>query len=148
MIKIKRLNQGMIMPKRQTAGAAGYDLYAPQDVLIVPGRNLVKLGFAMEMPEGYVATIRPRSGFSVKGMTSANGVICNADTVLGTIDEDYVGEVGVIIKNYETFPFRIAKGTRLAQMIFQRYLAPELEEVEELSTTDRGAGGFGSTGVK
>lgn len=108
----------------------------------------MKLGFAMEMPEGYVATIRPRSGFSVKGITSANGVRCNADTVLGTIDEDYVGEVGVIIKNYEIFPFRIAKGTRIAQMIFQRYLAPELEEVEELSTTDRGAGGFGSTGVK
>lgn len=142
MVKIQLLKEGARLPERKTDGAAGYDLYAPQDVKIQHGRNLVKLGFAMEIPTGYYARIVPRSGFSVKGMGEGR---YNADVIEGTVDEDYRGEIGVIVNNNDR-PFFLHKNTRIAQMIFCRYRAPDLRVVDELETTERGDGGFGHTG--
>ena len=148
------------MPKKATNGAAAYDLYAPEDVEIKLGRQVIDLKFSMELPHGYAATVQPRSGFSAKGFEAS---VCdayfegaelhderlNADVLLGLIDEDYRGNVGVIVKNkqYHDTMF-IKKGTRIAQMRIVEVPETELVEVCELSDTDRGDGGFGSTGTK
>lgn len=147
-VEFKRLHDGVQLPERKTGGSAGYDLYVPDNVVIEPGRNIVKMGFAMAMPHGMYARIKARSGFSVKGFYDDDG--CgryDADVIEGTVDSDYRGEVGVIVKSFEKIPFMVKKGTRIAQMIFSRYLTPLVAEVEQLSTTGR-VGGFGSTGVK
>lgn len=143
-VKIKLLTDGARLPERKTDGAAGYDLYTPTDATIKHGRTLVPLGFALQMPQGYMATIRPRSGFNLRGMTKYGYW---ADELIGTIDEDYRGEVGAIVKN-DGNDFFLPAGTRIAQMIFQRYEAPELTEVDEIDETDRANGGFGHTGIK
>lgn len=148
MVKIKLLTEGARLPERKTDGAAGYDLYAPYDYAIKFGRNVMPLHFAMEMPLGMFATIKARSGFAAKGMEDWKGNRRNAEVLDGVIDSDYRGNVGVLIKSMEVNTFMIRKGTRIAQMIFQRYLAPELKEVEELDETDRADNGFGSTGTK
>lgn len=145
-VKIKRLSEGARMPERKTDGAAGYDLYVPYDTPIAFGRNVVKLQFSMELPTGWFAIIKPRSGFSAKGIEERKGRRMRADVLDGIIDSDYRGNVGVIVKSDETDIFIIKKGTRIAQMVFQRYLAPEITEVEQLDETERGDGGFGSTG--
>lgn len=137
------------MPERKTVGAAGYDLYLPETVVIRPGRNVVPLGFAMEMPQGWFASITARSGFSANGMANEDGGLrFDADVIIGRVDEDYRGEVGAIVKSNENITFCLHKGTRIAQMIMQRCLAPEFVEVEELDATDRADGGFGHTGTK
>lgn len=153
-VKIKLLSEGAKLPKRIENGAAGYDLYAPKDVIVKEGRNLIPLDFQMELEPGMVATIRPRSGFSLKGVEghslscpSAN-VRYDADVLIGTIDESYRGSVGVILKNYESCSFVIPKGTRIAQMIISKYYGENLELTETMSETERGAGGFGHTGAK
>lgn len=162
-VKIKLTNG--IMPKKATAGAAAFDLYVPEDTALANGRQVIDLGFSMELPHGYAATIQPRSGFSAKGIEVdrkfVEDGICldierevrvNGDVIRGLIDEDYRGNVGVIInvstksKPYERMV--IKKGTRIAQMQIVSVPQIELEEVEVLSETDRGEGGFGSTGVK
>lgn len=148
-VKFKKMSEGARLPERKTKGAAGYDLYAPKDTVVMPGRNVIKLGFAIQMPQGWFASITARSGFSVKGFCDENG--CgryDADVIVGRCDSDYLGEVGVIVKSVEHAPFIVKEGTRIAQMIFQRYEAPELIEVEQLEETERGNGGFGSTGIK
>lgn len=147
-VKIKLLREGAQLPVRKTNGAAGYDLYTPEDVVIQPGRNVVKIGFAMQMEQGYYAKIKARSGFSSKGFCNEDGTgHYDADILTGNIDPDYRGEIGVIVKSCEQIPFVVKKGTRIAQMIFQRYETPELEEVDELDATDRADGGFGHTGI-
>lgn len=143
-VKFKKLRDGAKLPERKTDDAAGYDLYTPQDTTIKHGRTLIPLGFAMEMPIGWMATIRPRSGFNLRGLTEQGYW---ADELLGTIDFGYRGEVGAIVLNHGD-EFTLPKGIRIAQMIFQRYLVPELIEVDELGETDRGDGGFGHTGVR
>lgn len=140
-VKIKIVREGAKMPERKTRGAAGYDLYTPESVIVKRGRTLIPLGFAMQLPKGWVATIRPRSGLSLRGMTEFG---LWADVLVGTIDEDYRGEVGAIVKNGGC-GFLLPKGTRIAQMIFQRYEAPLLL-FDELDETERAAGGYGSTG--
>lgn len=132
----------MIMPERKTIGAAGYDLYVPEEVTIHKGRNLIKLGFALELSVHTYARIVPRSGFSLKGMCG----VYDADVVEGTLDEDYRGEVGVIVSSREEKDFKIPQGTRIAQMIIGIYYAPKIEINKTLHSTDRGNGGFGSTG--
>lgn len=161
-VKIK-LNGG-IMPKKATAGAAAYDLYVPQDVALRNGRQVIDMKFSLELPHGYAATIQPRSGFSSKGIEVTkmfvdggcgaeveSGVRVNGDVVRGLIDEDYRGNVGVIIRaNITPRPYEmmmIKKGTRIAQMQIVEVPQVELIETHELSETDRGEGGFGSTGV-
>lgn len=163
-VKIK-LNGG-IMPKKATSGAAAYDLYVPEDVVLIGWRQVVNLKFSLELPEGYAATIQPRSGFSAKGIeveeqyTQEDGSIrteivrVDGDVVRGLIDSDYRGDIGVILHfmclytNNEQFRYIIKKGTRIAQMQIVPVPQVELIEANELSDTDRGAGGFGSTGGK
>lgn len=145
-IKIKRLSEDALIPVRATDGAACYDLYVPRDTAISKGRNVVHLDLAIELPQGTYAEIRPRSGFSAKGMEDITGCRRDADVLHGCIDEDYRGNIGVIIRSEDYFVIR--KGTRIAQMLIGEYRQNELVEVDDLSSTDRGEGGLGSTGTR
>jgi len=131
-------------PSYQTAGSAGMDLQAniTEDVLIPANqRALIKTGIYLQLPQGYEAQIRPRSGLAFKnGITVLNSP--------GTIDSDYRGEIGVILINHSQNSFRIYPGDRIAQMVIAKYEQVELEMVECLDESDRGEGGFGHTGVK
>jgi dUTP pyrophosphatase len=143
-VKIKRVRQesGTPLPRYMTAHAAGMDLVADltEDLVLQPGeRALVSTGIAIELPEGYEAQIRPRSGLALKhGITLVNSP--------GTIDADYRGEIGVIVINHGSEPFVIGNGERIAQMVFAKFVRAVLHEVEELGETLRGSSGFGHTG--
>ena len=143
-VKIKRLGIGasLPLPKKMTEHAAGFDVQAALDkaVTLAPGEiRLVPCGFAMAIPPGYEAQIRPRSGLASKhGVAPAN--------TPGTIDADYRGEVHVPLMNHGSVPFVIEPGMRIAQMIIAEVPPVELVEVDELDATTRGAGGFGHTG--
>lgn len=140
-MQIKIKGPGMI-PEYKTKGAAGADLCAwiEQPVSLEVGKSMiVPTGLYVEIPEGFEIQIRPRSGLAAK-----NGI-----TVLntpGTIDCDYRGEIGVILINHGTQPFNIAKGDRIAQMVVAPVVRAEFVAADELDVTERGAGGFGSTG--
>lgn len=130
-------------PSRQTSGAAGLDLAAGvrEPLTIRPGEiALVPTGWAVAIPEGYEGQVRPRSGLALKkGLTMVNAV--------GTIDSDYRGELQMPMINLGAEPVTIRRGERVGQMIISRVESPEVVEVEELSDTVRGGGGFGSTSV-
>lgn len=134
------------LPAYATKGAAGMDLRAQlgdkKNVMIFPGgRMLVPTGLAVAVPEGFEMQVRPRSGLALKsGITVLNSP--------GTVDSDYRGEVGVILMNTTSESFVIMDGDRIAQAVFAPVVIAEFEEVAELPSTDRGAGGFGSSGVK
>ena len=134
----------MALPAYATEHAAGMDLCAAiaNDIILQPGqRTLVPTGLSIALPEGYEAQVRPRSGLALKhGVTVLNSP--------GTIDADYRGEVQIILANLGTEPFTITRGMRIAQMVVAPYSRIEWERSEQLSATARGAGGFGSTGVK
>jgi dUTP pyrophosphatase len=152
-MKIKFLSEGAQMPTKADSGAAGYDLYVPKDTRLFPGRNIIPLDFAIQLEHGYEATIRPRSGFSAKGFECMtihddSTVRINADVLLGTIDETYRGNVGVIVKSNEPEEYIIPKGSRIAQMVISQCYMGKLERSEELSETKRGEQGFGHSGVK
>ena len=144
-VDIKRLPEAddLPLPAYQTAHAAGMDLCAAvkADVILTPGaRAIIPTGYAVALPPGFEAQVRPRSGLAAK-----NGV-----TVLntpGTIDADYRGEIGVILVNLGREPFTITRGARIAQMIVAPVSQVRWREADTLPETDRGAGGFGSTGV-
>lgn len=140
-IRIKSLSG--VLPQYETAGAAGMDIraYLNEPVTINPGeRALVPTGLFMEIPEGYEVQIRARSGLAIKkGIGLVNGI--------GTIDSDYRGEVKVPLINWGQEPFTVSNGERIAQMVAAAYIKAEIEPAEELSETERGAGGFGHTGV-
>ena len=145
-IRIKRLSDDALIPVKATEGAACFDLYIPRDTAIQKGRNIVPLDLAIELPSGTYAEIRPRSGFSAKGMEDVTGCRRDADVLHGCIDEDYRGNIGVIIKSEDYFI--LGKGTRVAQMLIANYRLCGLVEVSRLSDTDRQDAGFGSTGAK
>ncbi len=130
------------LPKYETTGSAGMDLRANTDNPITLGpleRTLIPTGLFIELPAGYEAQIRPRSGLSIKkGLSLVNAP--------GTIDSDYRGEIGVIMVNLSNDPQTIAAGERIAQMVIAKYEQIDWQQVEVLSETNRGAGGFGSTG--
>lgn len=142
---IQRLpnGEGLPLPHYATEGAAGLDLLAAvqEDVVLAPGeRTLVPTGVAIALPPGFEAQVRPRSGLAVKfGITVLNAP--------GTIDWDYRGEIKCPIINLGQESFTITRGMKIAQMVIARYETAELEQVDELSATERGAGGFGSTGI-
>ena len=143
-VRVLRLpnNLDLPLPSRQTTGSAGFDLAsAERDFILGPGeRRLVSTGLAIEIPPGLEGQVRPRSGLALRhGITMPNAP--------GTIDSDYRGEVRVILQNSGTQPVTIARGDRIAQLVFARYEAPELLDVTELEASARGAGGFGSTGA-
>lgn len=145
-IKIKKLSEDALLPRRATEGAACFDLYVPKETAIQKGRNVVPLDIAIELPEGTYAEIRPRSGFSAKGMEDINGCRRDADVLHGCVDCDYRGNIGVIVRSEDFFV--IGKGTRIAQMLIADYRQCEFVETDDLSSTDRQEGGFGSTGIK
>lgn len=132
------------LPHRMSEGASGYDLHAAVEeaVVIEPGaRVLIPTGFSLAMPNGMEAQIRPRSGLAFK-----HGITCL--NTPGTIDADYRGEVKVLLINLGQEAFRIQRGERIAQMVFQLVPAVSLEVVTSLDDTERGAGGFGHTGIR
>jgi len=140
ILKIKKLNQDAVIPAYQTKEAAGFDLHSIEDVVINPGeRKLIGTGLAFEIEFGYEVQIRPRSGLAYKhGITVLN--------TPGTIDSDYRGEIKVLLINHGGEPFEIKEGERIAQAVIAPVVQAEIVEVEELSDTKRGSGGFGSTG--
>jgi len=144
-VKLKRLENGigLGLPAYETAGSAGADIQAAVEapVTLKPGeRGLIPAGFAMALPFGFEAQVRPRSGLAVKnGLTVLNAP--------GTIDSDYRGEVKVPLINLGADPFVIERGMRIAQMVIAPVVQGDFAEVDELDETVRGAGGFGSTGV-
>jgi dUTP pyrophosphatase len=135
---------GLALPAYQTAHAAGLDLLAavPEDapIILSPGKYaLIPTGLTIALPAGYEAQIRPRSGLAAKhGVTVLNAP--------GTVDADYRGEIGVLLVNHGDAPFPIRRGERIAQMVVAAVIRAELIVAASLSTTDRGSGGFGSTG--
>ncbi|MCZ7479718.1 dUTP diphosphatase [Rhizobium rhizogenes] len=136
---------GLELPSYETGGAAGMDLRAAvpadQPLTLKPGeRALMPTGFIFEIPQGYEAQIRPRSGLAIK-----NGITCLNSP--GTVDSDYRGEVKVILANLGQDDFTIERGMRIAQMVIAPVTQVTVSEVTETSETARGAGGFGSTGV-
>lgn len=143
IVKIKNISQNPL-PCYQTEDSAGMDIRASLEnpIVLQPlERVVVKTGLFLEIPKGYEVQIRPRSGLAAKhGITVLNSP--------GTIDADYRGEIGVILVNLSGEPFTIENGERVAQMVFAKYEKAEFEQVAELTETQRGAGGFGSTGQK
>lgn len=144
-IQVKVVNKGgQPLPSYETAQSAGMDLRAAlaEDLVLVPGaRALVPTGLYLEIPVGYEAQVRPRSGLALKrGLTVLNAP--------GTVDADYRGEVGVILINLSAEEQRIESGDRVAQLLFAPVTMGELLEVQVLEDTTRGSGGFGSTGER
>ena len=140
IIKVKRLRDGAKLPAYAHPGDAGMDLYSSEDAEIAPGDSLlVKTGISIELPEGTEAQVRPRSGLALKSQVT----VLNTP---GTVDEGYRGEVGVILINHGRSPFKVTEGMRIAQMVIKPVMRVTVQEVEELSETSRGEGGFGSTG--
>lgn len=143
-VQIKRMpgSEDVPLPQKMSDLASGFDLYAAvsEPLILQPGqRDLVPTGIAIAMPAELEAQIRPRSGLAFKhGITALNSP--------GTIDADYRGEVKVLLINHGQAPFKIERGERIAQMVFQLVPTIEFMEVAELSDTKRGAGGFGHTG--
>jgi dUTP pyrophosphatase len=141
-IELQRLphGQGLPLPARATEHAAGLDVVAAEDVTLTPGaRHAVATGFAIAIPEGYEVQVRPRSGLALK-----HGITCL--NTPGTIDSDYRGEVKVILANLGSEPFEVRRGERIAQLVPGPVLSANFREVDRLSESSRGAGGFGSTG--
>ncbi len=142
-IPLLRLPHGvdLPLPSYATNGAAGMDVVSAEDLTLAPGaRHAVATGFALAIPEGYEVQVRPRSGLALK-----HGITCL--NTPGTIDSDYRGEVKVILANLGSEPFPIKRGDRIAQLVPAPVQRAALCEVESLDETERGAGGFGSTGV-
>ena len=144
-MKIKVINKSVhVLPSYETIASAGMDLRAniTESIILKPlERTIVKTGLFLELPVGYEAQVRPRSGLAAKkGITVLNAP--------GTVDADYRGEVGVILVNLSNEDFVVENGERVAQMVIAKHERAEWEEVTELSNTVRGEGGFGSTGVK
>lgn len=142
ILKIKRLEHNKVLPEYKTEGAAGMDLSAAieEPVVLKPlERTLIPTGIKIELEHGYEAQVRPRSGLSIKhGITLINCV--------GTVDEDYRGELCVPVVNLSNEAYTIQPGERIAQMVIAHVEQAKIEVVEELSDTERGTGGFGSTG--
>lgn len=141
-LKIKRISEYAILPQYAHAGDAGLDLFSIEDNIINPGETkLIHTGIEIELPENTEAQIRPRSGLALK----------NSITVLntpGTIDEGYRGEIGVILINHGKEQFKVERNMKIAQMVVKPVLKVNIIEVNELSSTERANGGFGSTGLK
>ena len=145
IIKVKVLDNSITLPKYETVSSAGMDIRAfiPEGKIEIEPqeRKLIRTGLCLEIPKGYEVQIRPRSGLALKnGITVLNSP--------GTIDADYRGELRVILINHSADRFSITNEMRIAQMVVAQFSRVDLFEVEDLSETDRGEGGFGSTGTK
>ena len=142
-ILIKRLSKDVALPKYETEGSSGLDLAANIDeqIKILPGKSeIISTGLAVAIPKNFEIQIRPRSGLAAKSQIS----VLNTP---GTIDADYRGELKVILINLSDKVFVVEKGLRIAQMVLCPVVKATLKEVTELENTERGSGGFGSTGI-
>lgn len=143
VLRVKKKDDRVILPQYETSFAAGMDLRAFTDaeITIAPlGRAKIPTGLFFEIPDGYEAQVRPRSGLAARqGITVLNSP--------GTIDSDYRGEIEVILINLSAEPFTVKNGDRIAQLVISPVVRAEISEAENLSETRRGAGGFGSTGI-
>jgi dUTP pyrophosphatase len=143
-IRIARLphGEGLPLPSYATPGAAGMDVVAAEDFDLLPGeRHAVATGFKVAIPHGYEIQVRPRSGLAFK-----HGI--SVPNTPGTIDSDYRGELKILLINHGSEPFAVRRGERIAQLVPAAVTLATFDEVDELCETERGAGGFGSTGVK
>jgi dUTP pyrophosphatase len=139
-LKVKKLNNEAKLPVKKRKGDAGFDLYSLEDVELKPGeRKLVSTGIAIEIPYGYFGLIKDRSGLAVK-----NGLHCLA----GVVDSNYRGEIKVVLINLGNEPVKLEKHSRIAQLLIIPVPDFEIEEVNELSETERNEKGFGSSGLK
>ncbi|NXK86798.1 DUT protein, partial [Formicarius rufipectus] len=137
-LRFTKLSENAFAPSRGSARAAGYDLYSAYDCVIPPmEKAIVKTDIQIALPSGCYGRVAPRSGLAAKHFI---------DVGAGVIDEDYRGNIGVVLFNFGKETFEVKKGDRIAQLICERIYYPELEEVEALDDTERGEGGFGSTG--
>lgn len=153
IVRVKRLSDDAFMPTKATKGSAAYDVYVPVDTVVKPGRQVIDLCFAIELPFGYEAKIEPRSGYSSKGFVglldqeSEDGYMrFDCDVIQGKVDSDYRNSIGVIVCNRDR-AFFVKRGQRIAQMTIYSVVAADFVEVDELSETERGIGGFGHSGV-
>ncbi|KAG9489323.1 deoxyuridine 5'-triphosphate nucleotidohydrolase, mitochondrial isoform X2 [Eleutherodactylus coqui] len=138
VLRFAKLSEHACTPTRGSCRAAGYDLYSAYDYTIDPqDKAIVKTDIQISVPSGCYGRVAPRSGLAAKHFI---------DVGAGVIDEDYRGNVGVVLFNFGKEPFAVKKGDRIAQLICEQIVYPELEEVKVLDDTERGAGGFGSTG--
>ena len=139
-LKIKKLSESAVIPEYKTDGASGMDLSSTERVTLMPfERKLVPTGLAIQLEQGFEAQLRPRSGTSIKhGLTLINCV--------GTIDSDYTGEIFIPMINLSSTPYTIEIGERVAQMVISNYTSVGIKIVDELDETERGSGGFNSTG--
>jgi dUTP pyrophosphatase len=142
-VLVRRLahGAGLPLPARATEGSAGYDVASAEDLVLAPmERRLVRTGFSFAIPAGFEMQVRPRSGLALK-----HGV--SLPNTPATIDSDYRGELMIAMINLGAESFSISRGMRIAQLIIARVEAPAMVEVDELPVSERGTGGFGSTGV-
>lgn len=138
-LKVQKLSDNAQLPTRGSTKAAGYDLYSTEGLVILPGRRaVVPTGISICLPDGCYGRIAPRSGLAVK-----HGIQVGA----GVVDADYTGELKVVLFNHDTQPYVIKSGYRIAQLVLEQIVTPEVEEVFSVEETDRGDGGFGSTGA-
>ncbi|MBC8031642.1 MAG: dUTP diphosphatase [Pyrinomonadaceae bacterium] len=138
ILSFKRLDPRAILPSRGSASAAGLDIYAIEELTIPPGeRRLARTGLAVAIPEGYYGRVAPRSGLATK-----NGL----DTLAGVIDADYRGEIGCLLYNAGSEAIHLPAGSKICQLIIERIITPTPVWADEIAETDRGSGGFGSTG--
>lgn len=140
-LKVKKHSETATLPERKSALAAGYDLCSDEELMLPPGgRKAIETNISVEVPPGHYGRVAPRSGLAVK-----SGI----NVLAGVIDADYRGKIGVVLVNHSHDPFAVKVGDRCAQLILEKCSMFEVEEVVgELSTTERGVGGFGSTGMK
>nr|UMO78372.1 Deoxyuridine 5'-triphosphate nucleotidohydrolase [Pandoravirus belohorizontensis] len=137
VLKCKRMHEDAVLPRRGTPGAAGYDLWAVGTTTVpARGRAQVRTGLAVAIPTGYYGRVAPRSSLAVRGI----------DVGAGVIDADYRGEVGVVLLNHTDADYVVQGEARIAQLLIEKIAQPEPEWVDSLDDTERGSGGFGSTG--
>jgi len=138
LLLFKRLDPRAVLPTRGSVAAAGLDLYAIEDLAIPPGeRCLARTGLAVAIPEGHYGRIAPRSGLATKS---------GLDTLAGVIDADYRGEIRCLLYNSGSEIIQLAGGTKICQLIIEKIITPDPVWADEITETDRGSGGFGSTG--
>lgn len=140
-LKVVKIHKDAILPNYAHPGDAGLDIYSVEEKVLNPGeRALIKTGIKIELPRNTEAQMRPRSGLALKhGISLVNSP--------GTIDEGYRGEIGVIVINHGNEVFKVEKGMKICQMVIKPIWTVNVQEVQELDDTERGTGGFGSTGV-
>lgn len=138
MLEVKRLSENATLPRRATAGAAGFDLYSATDAVVpARGRTLIPTDISVRLPPNCYARIAARSSLALH-----HGI----DVGAGVVDADYRGSIGIVLFNHTDVPFVVSKGDRVAQMVLEHILTPEAIEVEDLGHTARGSSGYGSTG--